>query len=249
MECVLAMSDEVELEEEEVTADPPKRRWKPHLHPSQERPQGLLRGPKGAMKLNSKQEKFCHYRALGKTQRDAAIAAGYSGHGANASRLEGIPLVKDRIAELRRTYADKNLARIESEKAELENLIENEELNLAYFLKELRTNLTIARDEKDVKASNDCLKLMMELLGFLKSGGAARDKSANGPTDPRTPVKVSIINQLANGLQRSGGDVSTNGGAITSEPVPSTLPDLSDDDSELEPDFSELESAFRENAK
>lgn len=197
--------------------------------------------------LNSKQEKFCHFRALGKTQKEAAHLAGYSGHGANASRLEGIPAVAARIAELKKKYANESVLRAEIEKAELDALIQNEKLDVGYFVKELRANLTLARQQQDVSAANSCLKLMMELLGFL--GGKGPKDGKNGFVDPRTPVKVSIINQLANGLNHPDRNAPADGGALRSEPILDALPDVSDNDAELEPDFGLLESAFGENAK
>lgn len=193
--------------------------------------------------LNSKQEKFCHYRALGKTQREAAALAGYSGHGANASRLEGIPAVKMRIEELKKKYVNQSTLRAEVEKAELDQLIQDERLDIGYFIKELRANLTQARDLGDVKTSNDCLKLMMELLGFLGAKGV-KDGKNNGTVDPRTPVKVSIYNQLANGDVSGGRGAPINGGALRSETGGLALQDFSDSDAELEPDWAELEQSF-----
>lgn len=212
-----------------------------HPRPSEIVPVGRNSGPNGAAVLNAKQEKYAHFRALGKTQAEAAKLAGYSGHAANASRLEGITAVSERIQELKKKYVGQSEVRVELEKAELRSLIDNEKLDVSYFVTELRANLTLAREDRDVKASNECLKLMMELLGFM---GAKGTKDKPNALDPRTPVKVSIINQLANGLNNQDRNTPAHGGTLTAETVPSALPDLSDGNAEFEPDFGLLESAF-----
>lgn len=191
----------------------------------------------GPTPLNEKQEKYAYFRALGKTQKEAATLAGYSGSGANASRLDSIQTVKERIAELKKTNADKNLVRIATQQAELESLIKNEKLDLTYFVKELRHNLELARTSADVKGANDCLKLMMELLGFVNKGKGKGD----GPTDEKPPIKISILNQLAQRNDREGRDLPANGGALITDRSQEALSSLSNDDAELEPDFSLLD--------
>ena len=177
----------------------PKSTTPAHLtnaRPQDEIPTGVS-GPKSCASLqgilNERQEKYAHFRAMGKTQADAALLAGYSGHGANASRLDHIPAIKSKIDELRSIYQSQSAIKIETAKAEVERLIEKEQMGLSYFVGEFRANLEMARNEGDIRAANECLRNMAQMLGFMKSRDDQPDGSKKND-QPRTQIGIKIEN-------------------------------------------------------
>lgn len=176
-----------------------------NARPKDERPQGRNSGGAGGLValgvLNERQEKFCHFLAMGKTQAEAAALAGYSGHGANASRIANIPLVQERVAELRLIYQSDAAVKIETAKAEVEKLIKEEKMGLSYFIQEFRANLELARQDGDIRAANDCLKHMAQMLGFMKAPKEDGD-GAKKNDQPRTQIGIKIEN---NGTGSVGG--------------------------------------------
>lgn len=187
------------------TADTPAHLT--NARPKDERPKGINSGPVGGDLglgiLNERQEKFAHFLAMGKTQSEAAILAGYSGHGANASRLANIPAIQEKVEQLRLVYQSQSMVKIETAKAEIERLIEKEGLDLAYFVKEYRHNLELARNDGDIRAANDCLAHMARMLGFMKSKDESPDSGKKNDSNTRPQVAIKIEN---NGAQSVGGN-------------------------------------------
>lgn len=218
-----------------------------HPRPSEIIPKGKGTGPQGSPVLNERQERYCHFRAMGKTQRDAAIAAGYGGSAGNASRLEGITAVTSRIMELKGDYVYRNQIRVEEAQKDITDLVNANKVDLAYFLKEYRANLEIAREDRDVKAANECLKQMSSLLGFTSNAKSEGDM--NGYGDKGKPISLSIFNQLSQNNDGVDREPSQN------RPAPVTIEHRDDKgsvqspDVELTPDLRFLADRFESDAE
>ena len=62
--------------------------------------------------VNERHEMFCHFVARGNLPEIAYVAAGYERNPEAAHILMGLPLIADRIAELRPSYHQKYRTRV-----------------------------------------------------------------------------------------------------------------------------------------
>lgn len=63
---------------------------------------------------NPREERFCQFRAEGKTASESYVLAGYKANDGNACRLNGIERIQDRIAELLQGFSMTRLQWLES---------------------------------------------------------------------------------------------------------------------------------------
>jgi hypothetical protein len=162
--------------------------------------------------LTARQERFAQNVAAGMSLTQAHEKAGYSGDGANASRLAMRPEIKGRIEQIRE---DRRLAmevRREAQKHAITSEFADEGINLKFLIMELRVNLDGARADGKWKDANDTLKMIAQLTGFLKGDGSdASDPNKRKPfeNDKSPPaINLQVVNQLPGQMGPEAGGQS-----------------------------------------
>ena len=114
---------------------------------------------------NNKHELYARNMAVGMTQIDAFVAAGYEHNYGNASTLANKKHVKDRVTEL----MDERRAGREIDNTDVNAEIADSEfgINEAWVVRQLKTNSTEARDAGQYAASNKALEILGKVCGLF----------------------------------------------------------------------------------
>lgn len=211
--------EEVENKLEPLTADGPVgRRGRPPAKGNlakmakRNRRDAQKRDPRTG--LNESQERFAGFVAQGMRLVEAAKLAGYGEDHGNASKLASRPKVKQRIVELRnRIVAARERSETIAEQAQVAKYEEND-ITVAWLIEEAKKNMRYARDEGKYKDSNDSIKLIAQLSGYIrggKEGDDDNDKGKNPNANPQSPINIQVLNQLTERLGRGTGNSPTEG--------------------------------------
>lgn len=144
----------------------------------------VVRLPPGAMPLaNTKHEAFAVARARGLTLTLSYIEAGYTGGSSNASHLAQKEHVRQRIRYLKGEAATTERQPGEAWEEAHEHDFKLKDLNLAYYLAELRMQLAIARRDGNLREGTRLLYLIGAASGLIRFQALGR------PAGPATKGK------------------------------------------------------------
>jgi hypothetical protein len=152
---------------------------------------------------NTRWELFAIGLASGKSQLKAYLDAGFNASSSgNASNLAKRPEVKARVAELVEDRTKFNQTFVEDETSEETSVIDRAvaegRADRGWIIKQLMTNVTESRAAMQFSASNQALKILVDL-----------DKTAPGDdserlAEQRTPVSVDQVNKLLSAIGYDG---------------------------------------------
>ena len=165
---------------------------------------------------NKRHETFSQLIAGGMAPGQAYMESGYNPSSIENARIAAVQLkrraeVRQRISYLQITESEQAavLARTRSLVLGGEEHIDAE-ITTSWLLYELYVNLSLAREQGNIKDANQCLKMIADLKEFMpKNKGdanqpltvAARLKNA----DNRPTINLSILNQIPDGMGESAG--------------------------------------------
>lgn len=163
--------------------------------------------------LSEAQERFAGFVAQGMRLIEAAKLAGYGEDHGNASKLANRPKVKQRIVELRnRIVAARERTETIAEKAQEARYSEND-VTVEWLIEEAKKNMRFARDSGKYKDSNDSIKLIAQLTGYIRGGtdDEDKDKGSKPSVNQQSPINIQVLNQLTERLGRGAGDGTEEG--------------------------------------
>ena len=151
---------------------------------------------------NNRQEKYCRLRARGMIIIDAYTESGYSPNTGNASKMENLPHIMARVAEMRQDEADREKRIEEGRSLLMHEGGDPEDVTLRWIQMELIENLRCSRKEGNVREANNALKMLAQTVGLL---GPGSKKKKVDPNDSNSGSKgAHNVQTLNKALDRLG---------------------------------------------